>query len=93
MEPPQDPPTLEYATPEEKPVTPTNPVVGILGFLVYGVLFLLLSFAGLNMAAEILRRPGRFEMDAGGAVSLFLMWAFCLWRAVAALRGALSRRK
>ena len=64
MEPPPDPPTLEYATPEEKPVVPTNPVVGILGFLLYGGLFLLFSAGLAAMARQALGRHVRLDVFA-----------------------------
>jgi len=88
MQPPTDPPTLEYATPEEKPVVPTNPVVGILGFLLYGGLFLLFSIGVIGMGRDIVHR--RFDWDEIAPCGiLFSIWLLTLWRASAALRGAL----
>jgi hypothetical protein len=93
MSDPPDPPTLEYATPEDKPVAPTHPVVGILGFVLYGVLCLLFSIPLMLLGREVLwtRRPPDEVFIKLGMTHLAL-WTFCVWRAIAAFRGAMGSR-
>jgi hypothetical protein len=89
---PPPPPTLDYATPgEAPPATPTHPVVGVLGFLIYGALFLLFSTIIGSIIVSTLRWPSGNDLIC--SMSVFApLWGLTLWRCVAALRGVFQSR-
>jgi hypothetical protein len=89
MEPPQDPPTLEYSIPQEVPVTPTLTWVGVLGFLIYGGLALLFLAGLMFIANEAFVRGMRLERFTTPGAIYFIGFSFTTWRAIAAFRGVL----
>lgn len=90
----EDPPKLDYATPqkdEPPPITTADRVIGFFGFVVYGLLTLLFGFASITAISQIVGR-GRFD-NFPAFVIVFLIAAFCGWRAVAAFRQFLRLAK
>jgi hypothetical protein len=93
MDPAAEPPRLDYATPGSKPVTPTHPVVGTLGFLIYGGLFLLLSAPLIAVCFTLLKGQVIGDDSYLPITILTIIWLFTGWRAFAAIHGVLRRRR
>jgi hypothetical protein len=81
--------SLEYAIPQERPVTPTHPVVGIAGLILYGILFVFFGLIELGMAVQIIMRHqlSHFMIVPVGIVTTLL--GLSGWRAFAALYGTI----